>query len=96
MSRNRNIKRRILKRQLLRILNEGSGDTMAERVNTPSEVSDRIDARLRYILNQINVSHMIYKDHKITFIDIPDEEMPDAIAEAKAMIDEEEMERNEE
>lgn len=94
MSRNRNIKRRLLKRQLLRILNEGSGDTMAGRVSTLSEVSDRIDARLRYSLNQLNVSHMIYKGHKITFVDIPDDEMSNAIAEAKAMIDEEEMERN--
>ena len=38
---------------------------------------------------------MIYKGHKITFVDIPDDEMSNAIAEAKAMIDEEEMERNE-
>jgi len=51
--------------------------------------------RLRYILTQADVSHMIYKGHKITFVDIPDDEMPEAIAETKAMIDKEETERNE-
>lgn len=49
---------------------------------------------MRYILDQIqNVSHMYYKGKMINFVDIPEEEMPEAIAEIKSIIDEEDENR---
>ena len=44
--------------------------------------------RMRYILDHSqNVSHMYYKGKMITFVDIPEKEMPEAIAEIKSIID---------
>ena len=49
---------------------------------------NRKKRRLRYLLNQIEFTDMIYKGHRVTFVDIPAAEMADAIEEAKEMIDE--------
>ena len=41
-----------------------------------------------YILDHSqNVSHMYYKGKMITFVDIPEKEMPEAITEIKSIID---------
>ena len=43
---------------------------------------------LREYLDQATVTDMYYKGYRIALVDIPPDEMMDAVAEAKALIDE--------
>lgn len=56
---------------------------------------NRKKKRLRYLLGQVEFTDMIYKGHRVTLVDIPEDEMADAITEAKELIDGIDMERKE-